>query len=320
MWGAAKNNVATWRASANPDVVLSHYIPFSRDPTPRPGKETNLPWWQANHPELVLYRADRTTPAWECFQGEGCAHVSVPLDLTNPQTLAYQVANAVVPAAAARYNAIALDNFDLHNTWNASGAFKGANGGWIKLYTSTTDAQYTADVLNWTQRAVAAIHAEGLLVIPNFDDEDLADPAVIRISELVDGVLREGGFTSWNPVPNSSHARTPPLKTTPEAFAAHVAFVRRLQRNGKGFFAINEWGPGPDYGLNPTKVPYNISERYGGVAHANRAIRQFVAAAFLMVNGGACGIQLTCIQCYGGAAGGAGGLSIWPEYDAAVSS
>ena len=33
-----------------------------------------------------------------------------------------------------------------------------------------------------------------------------------------------------------------------------VLFVRNLQRHGKGFFAINEWGAGPDYHLNPSMV------------------------------------------------------------------
>ena len=91
-----------------------------------------------------------------------------------------------------------------------------------------------------------------------------------------------------------------------------VNFVRNGQRQGKGFFAINEWGAGPDFNLNPSGQPHNIS----GVA--NRPIRQFITAAFMMVNGGSCGVYLTCIQCYGGHAGGLGNLSIWPEYSAKV--
>ena len=40
-----------------------------------------------------------------------------------------------------------------------------------------------------------------------------------------------------------------------------------------------------------------------------------------MVNTASCAVQLTCVQCYGGAAGGEGNFSIWvPEYDAAVGS
>ena len=68
--------------------------------------------------------------------------------------------------------------------------------------------------------------------------------------------------------------------------AIQVLFIRNLQRYGKGFFAINEWGAGPDYHLNPSGQPHNIT----------KDIKQFVAASFMMVNGGTCGVYLTCIQ------------------------
>ena len=31
----------------------------------------------ASDPELVLYKCDKKTPAFECFKGEGCLHDSV---------------------------------------------------------------------------------------------------------------------------------------------------------------------------------------------------------------------------------------------------
>ena len=75
VWGADSKpeHVAAWR-KANPDVVLSKYIPYTRDPscphlsgtdgpqcsakTPgfKPGCPDCLPWWKANHPDLVLYQ------------------------------------------------------------------------------------------------------------------------------------------------------------------------------------------------------------------------------------------------------------------------
>ena len=117
VWGSDPAKVKSWRGSTNGNVVLSKYIPYCRDPTPRlspepgTGKPTGLPWWQKNKPELVLYTCDRSTPAWECFAGEGCAHESVPLDLSNPATLDYQMSDGVLPAALAGYNAIAFDNY-----------------------------------------------------------------------------------------------------------------------------------------------------------------------------------------------------------------
>ena len=68
------DKVATWRNSTNPDVILSQYIPFCRDPSPHlDANNSGLPWWLEHAPDLVLYQCDRKTPAWECFPGEGVA-------------------------------------------------------------------------------------------------------------------------------------------------------------------------------------------------------------------------------------------------------
>ena len=72
----------------------------------------------------------------------------------------------------------------------------------------------------------------------------LNDPDVLRVTNMTDGILAEGGWTMWNPVPNTTSAHNPPPFTTPDKFAEQVAFVRNLQRYGKGYFAINEWGAG----------------------------------------------------------------------------
>jgi hypothetical protein len=244
VWGAASSKVAEWRASSNPNVILSKYIPFTRDPgTPilngTGPTASALPWWQAHHPALVLYQCDRQTPAWECFAGEGCVHHYVPLDLTNPATLDYQMTAGVQPAAKAGFNAIALDNYDLRNSWGGCGAFKGPGGAWVQLYDNEhpkADPKYEADVLNWTRRAVARIHAEaGMLVIPNFSDMSFS-AGTLAVANATDGLLAEAGFTMWDPVPNTTSMTTLPPKTTPGKFEAQVQFVRNLQRHGKGFF------------------------------------------------------------------------------------
>ena len=275
VWGATAHNVPIWRNSSHPDVVLSYYMPFSRDPTPHPtgNPPTSLPWWEKHHKNLILYQCDRVTPAWECFAGEGCSHVYVPLDLTNPVTLAYQMTVAVKPAKTIGYNAIALDNYGLTNQWKACGAYKGPNNEWVQLYNATdpkNDPQYAVDVLDWTKRVVDAVHNIGLLVIPNFSEQNM-EPNTLRVTNLTDGILAEGGFVSWNPIPNTTSSDTPPPFTNPDKFALQIHFIRNLQRAGKGFFSINEWGAGPDYHLNPSCQPKNIT----------RPIRQFIAASFL---------------------------------------
>jgi len=252
----------------------------------RPGCPTALPWWQANKPDLILYQCDRKTPAWECFKGEGCRHDSVPLDLSNPGTLDFQMQAAVLPAAKAGYNALALDNYQLINSWGACGSFSGPNGSWVQLFNATDqeDPRYAATVLDWTRRAVPRIHDAGLLVIVNRFNPTFT-PQNLAVANLTDGLLAEPGFLVWSPRPGPGyktgpgevHSTTvPPPKTTPATFDAQVAFVRHLQRHGKGFYAINEWGEGPDYGLNPSRQPHNISDPV-----RDRAVRQFAVASFM---------------------------------------
>ena len=316
VWGSSESKVPYWRGdkSPNKNVILSKYMPYSRDPAPHTtgNPPSGLPWWKQNHPDLILYTCDRKTPAWECFAGEKCSHVNVPLDLTNPKTLDYQMLAAILPAHKLGYNAIALDNYGITNQWGACGAFKGENNSWVQLYKSKTDLQYGINVLDWTKRAVERIHKEtGLLVIPNFSSMDMSNPQILEIGNLTDGILAEGGFTSWNPIPNTTSMHQLPPMTNPDKFENQVHYVRNLQKYNKGFFSINEWGPGPDYHINPSCMPQNIT----------RKVREFVVAAFMMTNSRCSGIFLTCIQCYGGGCGGNGNFSIWePEYDANVGT
>jgi hypothetical protein len=86
-----------------------------------------------------------------------------------------------------------------------------------------------------------------------------------------------------------------------------------LQRLGKGFFAIDEWGTSPDYGLNPSRKPHNIS----GLV-ADRAIRQFNVAAFMMTNGHSSAMFMSCAQYYGRDDRGLDNLSLWPKYSTPV--
>lgn len=257
VWGATPHTVAQW-AKASHASIMSYYMPYSRDPAPgthltpdhnSTSGKTGLAWWQQHHPSLILYRCDRKTPAWECFSGEGCSHDNVPLDLTNPETLDYQMSAGVAPAHAQGYTAIAFDNFGLANQWQACGAYKGGSSGteWVQLYDAPAardgggraDAKYQAAVLDWLARAVRAIHDLGMLVIPNFSAMDFS-AGVLAVANLTDGILAEGGFTTWNPVPHSASMTQPPLKTNPAKFQAQVKFIRNLQRHGKAFFAINE--------------------------------------------------------------------------------
>jgi len=59
VWGASTYNVAAWR-QGNPNVFITYYIPFHRDYGTFSNNSAlhSLAWWQANHPDWILYRCD----------------------------------------------------------------------------------------------------------------------------------------------------------------------------------------------------------------------------------------------------------------------
>ena len=60
------------------------------------------------------------------------------------------------------------------------------------------------DVLEWTRRFTDRVHNDtGMLVIPNFSGHDVHDANTLAVANLTDGFLAEGGFTMWNPIPNT---------------------------------------------------------------------------------------------------------------------
>lgn len=109
VWGANPSDIPLWK-QGNKDIVMSMYIPYSRDPgctspaagddeaaarnlttaaiaaarrngNPPPGKpphSNNIEWWLAHHPDWIVYECDKTTIAYD---EDDC---NVPLDISNP--------------------------------------------------------------------------------------------------------------------------------------------------------------------------------------------------------------------------------------------
>ena len=124
VWGASPAKLPLWR-KANPDIVLAAYIPVNRDyewchhhGDLRPGGGRRLGWWQQHNPEWVVYQCDRVTPAY-LYKDPSC----VPLDISNPEVLAFQWNNCTAPAAKLGYDAIGVDNF---GEWRPCPAFNRA--------------------------------------------------------------------------------------------------------------------------------------------------------------------------------------------------
>jgi hypothetical protein len=159
-----------------------------------------------------------------------------------------------------------------------------------------------------------------MLVLPNWSVLDYQNNDVAEALALFDGVFAESGFAEWCPIPNTSSFATPPRMTTAPMFDQQVEFIRHLQRLGKAYFAFNGWGPGKLYRTAGWRATHKMLPPVAVQGETHRAIRQFIVASYMIVNGGACAIELTCVGCYAACCGGVGNFSIWPEYSAAVGS
>jgi hypothetical protein len=116
IWGPRPEELPALK-EGYPEALNLYYMPFSRDPDP----SHDLAWWKGTHPAWILYKADRKTPAWLTNQK------NVPLDISNPEVIAWQVTEHIEKARQAGYDGLAADNFDAN--WG-KGAGVWVNGVW----------------------------------------------------------------------------------------------------------------------------------------------------------------------------------------------
>lgn len=184
LWGAGG-------VSQPSPVVASKYVPYARDPD----KTHTLAWYQANHPEWVVYTCDRTTPAYGYTYPNGN---NMSVDITNPALRDWFYSNFVEPQVQAGYPMIALDNIALTN-WDSRCGHFDTNGVWVQQFTgATNDAAYTASVQSWVQYLVGRLHQEGIGVVGNltypYGNAALL-PAMTQMVLTVDMWIDEQGFT-----------------------------------------------------------------------------------------------------------------------------
>lgn len=134
-----------WKQYA-PNAVLSTYFPYGRDPA-----RADPASWQKSHPEWIAYRCDGETMA-KLFDKP-----IVPLDISNPQVVAWQVGNFI----NGQYRDIALDNFSTSNVERGCGVKR--DGRFVRQYTDDragTDRFAEAKVA-WLEHVTAKLHDAG---------------------------------------------------------------------------------------------------------------------------------------------------------------
>lgn len=235
VWSATESNIAAYRSS-NSNITLSKYIPWSRDPDAGgPDAGATLAFWQSAHPSWVTYKCppdggtptspDQVTPAYEFTDP------NVPLDISNPDVLAWQVQNYAVPASNAGYDVIAADNYNPANDYGVCGIFE--NGVWKQLYTGLGDPKYASDAVAWAHAMRAALKAlpRPLGLVPNFSLHSFAydDPTIVDLVANVDGILDEAGYNDYGSTYQVG-----------SAWLNIESFVEYVQSQGRAYFTVAE--------------------------------------------------------------------------------
>jgi len=256
VWGADQGSIAAYRSSSNPKIVLSDYMPWAYDPD----ASHDLAYWKNLHPDWVLYQCDETTPAY--YPGT----TNMPLDISNPAVVAWQIQTVATPASSQGYDMIAADELQLGG-WGGCGVY--ANGQWKALYSAGTgDPKADADAVAWAKAFRDAAHAlpHPMGLIPNFQlgGSSPTDPSVLGVVANTDGILDECSFTQCG----SGHA-------SGQTWLDLVSFAEYVQQQGKAYMAIDE------------------------VATVNDAEVEWALASYLMSKEHASGIFVSGVQQYG---------------------
>lgn len=220
-------NISQYRA-ANPNMFLTYYLPFHRDNgTFRDSTAFfSLSQWKAMHPDWILYKCDRRTPAYEYDVPE------IPLAFSNPGVINYQLQTYAIPASTGGFNGITADNLNMENLFGACGTYE--NGKWVQRYNGKhDDPQWQNDVVNWVVQMQQALHnlphPMALILNMGYGHALTVNSAPIQqILAHSDGVLDESGFTHYGT-----------YDLTDQDWVQAIQLSNIVQNQGKPFYIVN---------------------------------------------------------------------------------
>jgi hypothetical protein len=237
VWGSRQNTVIPWQTK-NPANRPLYYTLFDADSPNQFGE--SLKWWQANHPDWILYECDKRTVAYISGLPE------VPLDFSNPAVPAYQAAVQGAYAEVNGYNGIAADIVDLTNNTGHVQSGKGGCGVWSKNHVwqqkfsgNAVDPKWETAVGSWATTLQGLLHhfprrlalavntPPGRYVAPVKGRG--GDPYLRTVFDHVDIELDEAGFAIWGNYADDT------------LFTTLVGWMEYMQSQGKAFFIADDW-------------------------------------------------------------------------------
>lgn len=211
VWGASQAQL--W-VSVHPGILVSRYFIPQEDRSSLSGHDLN--WWQANHPDWILYACQANgTPTHDLAYWPGVDKPDVPLDFHNPAVIDYQVRQLNGASAIANgQNALAIDqivffdamvggNPNFGQTVNpgeyACGIWQ--NGQFVRRYSGVNDPAWTTDMVAFVQGARHIVNTDPVLaphhlkIIINHPLSSVTNATEQALFANVDGVLDEAGYT-----------------------------------------------------------------------------------------------------------------------------
>lgn len=172
---------------------IDGYLPFNFDPYPQNVPGHSLTDWVRGDPDWIVYRCDAKTPAYYGIDGG-----NVPLDVTNPSVVRYQLSQ-VGKLFAKGADGVDFDVFGFTNISGACGIYE--RGVWKSLGYPPTNQDNTRlddDALHWLRTMSQAIRSRfpGKTISLNLNLVE-AGSRLREIAPYVDMIFDEGGFTSY---------------------------------------------------------------------------------------------------------------------------
>ena len=188
----------------NPSSLVGFYIPYDREPLGNPSVAGahDREWYRANHPEWLMYKADKTTLATSfVYQSANGAYSLMPLDITNEAVRNYIWDRRIAPAIARGYKAISFDNITGVNTDGRAGVFN-SSGVWTTLFSGKVssgnpvqdDPAYYQAVKTWMSAMRQRLHEHGVRMIANISYNYAGAEGFVGLSREADVVLVENAF------------------------------------------------------------------------------------------------------------------------------
>ncbi len=256
VWGA-RDNIGTAWLTSNPSLQTAYYNALETDESPTGWGAIGhtLTWWNANHPDWVLYactsaNAVTATPAW--VPGLN----NMPLDIHNPAVVDYQVRLMAGFAHARGYHALAIDEATF---WQSdAGAGSGSygcgiyqNGAFVRRYTGVNDPNWAADVIAWVKQAHALLTTDatlapyGLKLIVNHPAEQITANEQAFLAN-VDADLNEDGYTFYGNYVKGSAAY----------FTRAVDWTAYAQQHGVAVLTNDNWG---SVSVGTPQIDYSVA-------------------------------------------------------------